>query len=265
MILEAIRASNSLTTKTKSLQTYDEDEGFDPVEASVGVSDAMPKLVKKHRRMTTHTRKGVMYWNNLDFLNYFKSLIKDHGLTVDTSPRVSLNYVAQLYDLLADNIQNGMDNYTMRDYLEWWVVNNGPYQPHRVHLGKLLDDRYIEKFLIKYREMMGTEAKSVAVDVDTDPEKILKAGGLQLLLITKGLFIACDILSRTGEREPETQIELAAQKLSSQMSKHCLDATIRNAPYPKESPIDLFALADPIIRRHNLDDYANKSWSAYFA
>ncbi len=225
--------------------------------------DAILDLAKKRKRRESFKQKSCGVWNNADFLRYIDFTMKEFGVSrIMGNIRRDGDYINQLYDRMVKKIGDQMSNEILRSYIDWWISIWAPrLTGSGFHLKNLLDDKHINRFFQRYREM---EIESPSNDqISEDDLMIFELGGLPLLAIKRGLVIGYHVA--TGKLpEPQRALQAVLGDLSREMLIAVVKATIQNAPYPKSCEIDFLGITAPFLKQENIVEFDNVSSESYF-
>lgn len=265
LILEAVKGmkNNENLCPKKSVYLFDEDDEK-PEIVSIHKPDALAKIVRKEKIRTSHKKRPIADWTMTDHVYFLKSLLNPLGLTIESGSAQSANLMGIMYDTLIKYLGDDVSNYTLREYCEWWVSTYGAqYSQHRFYIQAMNNDKYLERFVNYYRSIVPVVEKKETVDTSSI-EDIFKTGSLPMALMVKGIILSINFLQSKHESNIFSKIVETMRKFSKQAIEKTIEITIRNAPYPKSSRVDIGAMINGMINLHNLSSYKNYPWKNLF-
>lgn len=263
LIRSALADMPEKKTKTrKVLQEFGDAEVFelgsnDPAKKS----DAITKVARRQRlRENRRKRKNrpIKDWTNSDFVVFANDLLKHYDIfLLNNCP----DQIAHLYDTLARCLRERMSNDILKKYIEWWSGCFASAQTEsELYIQCLRNEKYIRMFLDQFLRDAPDQTEKVEADDDT----LFSAGGLPMVLMSKGIVAGCRVLRDRGEKNVFTKVSKALKELSGKMLESSLNITISSAPYPNSDKVDFISIAKPAIDYHGIKGYLELRSSDYF-
>ena len=182
------------------------------------------------------------------------------GSQLPTNSIYNREIIGKTYDILAVSLQEKMDNTILKEYIEWWInaycLNN---RSQTVYLNGMLNDGYINKFLSRH-----VESKSVLPESQVDDATLYKVGGLQSLLLSKGIVAAHSYLIKTNETNISTKISDTLKKCSKKMIVNVVNITMKNKSYSKSALVDFISIAKPALDFFGIKDFNHINYKEFF-
>jgi len=238
-------------------------------------SDAVVKLSKSiHVASTKHKNKLLSSWNSSDFIKYFFSATNTVGISIDVNIRDS-DCMKKLYDDLVTALGDRMNNYVLRDYIDWWISNKLHKMKDQSHVSiySLRKDYYIVDF-INQTQKSDISAHNTKIDTNkephhqlskSDPMEIFETSGITMVLVEFGIVEACRVLKQRGEKLVYMQISDLLKNLSKEMLIKVVDLTI-SKKYNTADMVDFVSLSYPALRYHRIDKrYKSISYKDFFS
>lgn len=226
---------------------------------------AIDELVHKMALRDQHKIKPVSQWNNNDFINFIDVSLKVFGAKrCQTNIRRDSVMVSAIYDALATILGSKMSNQILREYLEWWTsiyadrhVNSG------VYLNRLADVKYVGKFCKRYADEADVVVDKPKPKLDLDHAQIYELGGLPMLLIKRGIVIACNVLQQKNSMDWRFQIEKSLDSMNKKVLEMVEKATLDLAPYDC-SAFDFINMTKAIFAKNSIQAFDGLNYKSVF-
>lgn len=269
LILQAIsRPSIVLPKKKKFVMKEIEPSVFDDSQpdAILEITKKKSKAVKSRLK---RDRKSITDWTATDFLLYIRQSLSTHGLSFMISGVRDSAIVNKIYDFMVDRLATQqMSNAILKDYFDWWVSSHAPFLHEQVKIYDLSQEFEIEKFLKRFKSAPVKELNTKQVPTvspsNISDEEVLKLGGIQMLLSTRGIVITCAVLRKNNTEQFLLKVSSALRGLSENSVKQVIRKTIELAPYNKEDSVDFMSISRNAIEYHGIKDFKNISYQDYF-
>lgn len=232
------------------------DVGADPIFKPV-----------KSRKSSFKKERTIPEWIGADFVKYFTKGLSQLGVTIETNVRDS-DWMMKVYDVLVDVFGTSMDNYVLRDYIDWWI---GMYAKIRsddtIGVFSLNRDVDISRFAKHCALRPGkpqAKVKTVKNDVEISPDEMYKISGLTIVLMQYGIVEAYRVLVQNGESVVFAKLSDALKKCSKEIVKSVLNVTL-SKKYSSHPIVDFMSVARPALKFHGLEkQFDHLSYKDYF-
>jgi len=221
---------------------------------------------KKTRRPMPKREKTIAEWSGSDFVRYYTKCLSQFGIMIETNLRDS-DWVMKVYDLLVDEFGGSMNNYVLRDYIDWWVGTHASVQSGKeIGVFSLNRGSDIERFVKHYALRAGKpqSQKTPKVEVDISAEEMYKKSGLTMVLMEFGIAEAYRVMVAKGETTIFARISDALKNCSKQIVEQILDRTMTRR-YNLEYLVDFMSVARPALKFHRLEkQFDHVDYKQYF-
>ncbi|MHA2279335.1 MAG: hypothetical protein ACXAC5_00380 [Promethearchaeota archaeon] len=228
--------------------------------------DVIEKWVKRKRRLDSWRQKECKDWNNADFLRYLDFMLKEFGTTrAKGNTRSDSDRLNHVYDRLAKHRQSKMSNLVLKDYLDWWCsIWASRLTGSEMYLTSLLQDAQITRFVSRYIEQAEEAQVLPILTQEVSDEHIYDLGGLDLLVMKRGIVIGYKMLRTRFVSDPAHQMRKTLSNLTKDALIGVMKTTIQKAPYPTSDKVDFVELAKPYLQNLGLVDMFKISHKRYF-
>lgn len=228
--------------------------------------DAIEKWAARKKKQESFRNKPCKEWSMLDFSRYLDFMLKEFGVFRSKNVARDCDYLNTLHDRLAKKLKSKMNNLVLRDYLDWWCSIWAPrYTASEVYLTLLMNDQQINRFVSRYKEREDEIAVEIPTEVkDVSDVEIYNFGGLELLIMKKGIVVGNRVLRAKGVADAREELRKSLARFSKQALINTLNVTIQNAPYSRADQVDFISLSSPILLKHNMTDFLQLSAMDYF-
>ncbi len=225
-------------------------------------TDAMDKWVKRKKQEDSFRRKDCNDWNNADFLRYLDFMLKEFGARrAKGNLRVDSNHLNRVYDCLASRLQDKMNNRVFKNYLDWWCSIWAPrLTGSEIYLTSLLKDYLIKRFVSRYSdEESCKEILPQSKAVKADDDSIYDLGGLELLVMQRGIIVGYQMLRHRLESDPAYVMRKTLSHFTKDTLINVMNITVQQGPYSRNHTVDFLMIAHPFLHEHNLVEIYSKS------
>lgn len=180
--------------------------------------DPIQKAVKRKIKEQAFKSKSCLQWTNMDFIHYLDFMLKDFGVKRIKNIRTDSDVLNQLHDRLNLELRDRtvMSNLILKEYLEWWCsIYATKLSGSDTHLKSLIQEQQIKKFSSRF-QVIERESDS------GDEGLIYSLGGLELLLMKKGITAAQKYLGSQGIVNKETLVKEALARFSKETRSQVL-------------------------------------------
>lgn len=263
IILKALSQDMPKKRKKLTLRTIEE-----PDICPISNNDPIIKLASKLKPKIEKKRsKNIKQWSNMDYIKYLNEALAIQDIQMTYHSNKDSEWIAKIHDKLLISLGDKMSDVTLKNYLDWWVSSFSTiYRDKKIHIAFLFHDNIINKFL-KYiscdKESVSKKEEPKQKDeVIVDENKIYQLGGLQMLLMSRGIVNSVKFLSKSSESIDK--ISSLLRQLPSIVLKSILDTTMNFAPYNETDKIDFFAISRPALTYHGIKDYDKQDYKRFF-
>jgi hypothetical protein len=197
LILNAVKGA---LKQDPLLQIGSTKPGLDPIQ----------KAVKRKIKEQQFKSKSCLHWSNVDFLHYLDFMLKDFGVRRIKNTRTDSEVLNKLHDRLTLVLKDRtvMSNMILKEYLEWWCsIYATKLSGSETYLKNLLEDQQIKKFSSRFQV-------SERSSNEEDDALIFSLGGLELLLMKKGINATQKYLDSQGVLNKEFLVKEALGRFS---------------------------------------------------
>jgi len=261
LILSAIKQAPPTRRRRKRLQELDPPLFDDAPDAISGI---IKKNEKKRALENKRKNRPISQWTNTDFLRYLDDSIRHFGLHLFSRNARDKDTVGKIYDTMASQLQDLMDNKVFKEFFDWWVSSYAScVGQQEIHINRFLDKKLIQTFLSRF-EIPHKEQNKKNEQKELDETTIFNMGGLSMLLVSKGIVLTYKFLRQQEHSYIFTKISNALRDLSKNSVKQSIQATLSHSPYNEEDKIDFVAVARDALIFHGLKEYLKMSYQEYF-
>ncbi len=259
LILNALQAGSPPKRRRKKISPIFEDS------MDVG-PDAIYKP-KRVRQSRPKPERSIEDWKGSDFVNYFSKCLSQFGLSIETNLRDS-DWVMKVYDILVDEFGGHMNNYVLRDYIDWWVGTHASTQPGReIGVFSINKDYDIRRFVKHYALRAGKPQGKKARDepkVEISADEMYKLSGLTMVLMEFGIAESYRVMVDKGDTAIYARISDALKNCSKDAVVRILDCTMSRRYNPKYV-VDFMSVARPALKFHRLEkQFDHIDYKKYF-
>lgn len=258
LILQALQMGAPPKQKRKRLRPVFEDS-----------FDVGPDAIYKPKKSKPKPKpdRAVGEWKGSDFVNYFSKCLSQFGLTLETNQR-DYDWIMKVYDALVDEFSGSMNNYVLRDYIDWWVgCHASTHQGREIGVFSLHKGYDIDRFVKHYALRAGKPQGKRKVDlpkVDISAEEMYKMSGLTMVLMEFGIAEAYRVMVDKGEVTIFARISDALKNCSKDAVVRILDRTMARRYNPKYV-VDFMSVARPALKFHRLEkQFDHVDYKTYF-
>ena len=220
-----------------------------------------PVIIQINQKSQKKKVRPVLKWTNSDFVTYISSLLSQYGVTLTPNFMQNGESVGKAYDLLASSLKDTMNNIILKEYVEWWVnAYKVKANTNTVHLSKMCDNAYISKFLTRY----DFNHEKVTDDIPVDAETLYSVGGVQSVLLSKGIVCANSTMKKAKEKNIFVSLSNAIKKNSKKVVINIMKITIKNAPYASEDLVDFISIAKPALDFYGINEFNSIKYREFF-
>jgi len=262
LILRALRKSPPPVCHKMVMQEIEPsiDEGPDAITALA------KKQSRKHKTESKSKRKKLSQWTSSDFLRYINKMLSVHDLRLESTNIRDRDNINRLYDVFAKQLQDKMSNVVLKEYLDWWISSYSPFMhDYHIYATTFLRDDLIGKFLSRYKvsnkEVQESELKP---DTSVSEDVLYEMGGLQMLLMSRGIVSSYRVLKSRNTLNPFLKISSTLRDFSKDIVRKTMEITLGLSPYNNDDIIDFISVAQPALDFYGLREFSNISYQGYF-
>lgn len=256
LIIDAIKQKKTNTSKK--------------VDFNFPEPDVIEKWAKRKKQLESFRSKPIEEWGNVEFLRYLDYMLKEFGVVrAKENTRRDSDKINHLYDRLVKRIPVDMSNHILKEFIEWWCSIWAPrLTGSEFHLNLLIQDYQINRFANRYKK------EDVLIHVETQPtvpntvtdDSVYDLGGLELLLMKRGLVIGYHILKQREMSDvmASSMIQKAVRQFSKEVLVNILKITLQGSPYPESDKVDFIFLAASALNRFGLTEHTKIPHEVYF-
>jgi hypothetical protein len=235
--------------------------------------DVITKWAKRKKRLEGYKSKPIDDWTNMDFLHYLDYMLKEFGvIRARENTRRDSDKINQLHDRLVSQLSVEMNNSILREFMEWWCSIWAPrLSGSEFHLGFLTHEFQVTRFVSRYKKPDATEEAPIVsiesqVDMPSsiDDMSIYELGGINLLLMKRGIVIGYRILKKHGVNNVDQVIKKSIEQFNKEVLINVLNVTMQESPYPMSDKVNFISPAADALGRFGLTEYAQISHESYF-
>ncbi len=222
------------------------------------------KQSRKRKAVSRSKMKKLSEWNGSDFLRYINEMLSVHDLRLESTNVRDRDNVNRLYDILAKQLQEKMSNVVLKEYFDWWISSYGPFMhDYQIYAATFLRDDLVSKFLKRY-EAPDAPKPVQPVDSDVSEDVLYEMGGLQMLLMSRGIVSSYRVLRSKNTLNPFGKISSTLRDFSKDVVRKTMKITLELSPYNDDDTIDFVSVARPALDFHGLKEFLNISYQGCF-
>jgi len=234
-----------------------------------GFSVSGDPVFKPTRRVAAKKSKSVGEWVSRDFVVYLKKSLSHFGIDMEDNAVRDSDWVKKVYDLLVDELGDDMDNYVLRDYIDWWV---GTYALARcarpIGVFSLMREQDARRFV---RQRPGNRSGPKGDDVakteqqpDISPTEMYELSGIDMVMMSHGIVEAYLVLSNKQEKGVYTRLSNILKGYSKQVLAKVMGITLAKR-YNTSDVVDFMSVARPALKFHGIEkQFDHVNYKQYF-
>jgi hypothetical protein len=229
-------------------------------------NDAISRMAS--RAIRKKRSKPLKSWEAPEFLQYLIQALSNYSVRLARVSARDREDMAYIYDELVRRVNDDMSNIVMRDYIDWWSSTYArKMYGEELYVRQLGNDHYVDQFVnIKFNRSTNIsvpENKSPA-DQTVDAQILYQMGGLPMLLRSKGIVVAANILRDKGDTNWLMRLSQTLHDFPKEAVCDTMLHTISGAPYLPECMVDFVSVARPALEYHRVRDFVGLNYRQYF-
>ncbi len=148
--------------------------------------DVIEKTVKRMKKRERFRSKPVLGWNNVDFLNYIQTTLKEFGVVfLGGNHRRDSDILNRVHDSLAHRLKSEMSNDILKEYVDWWMSHYAPrLTTEGFQIYGMLSEDKISRFAKRYTRNTSSPSFIVHKEMDQpcDEYTLYDSSGLAMSL-----------------------------------------------------------------------------------
>lgn len=265
LILEAL--NSTVMSAPKKLRK--KKQMFEPPAPLFDMKDdAIVKMAKDRKKREERKKRPINKWNNSDFCYYLKTLLKLHSMEYEqTNHMKDSNDMGRAYDKLVSHFLAKMDNYKLKEYIEWWVAThaeNFRRNERAIRIITLSDAVFIDKFVSRFDSAAPTSKPIAVVENNLSEQELFEIGGVPMVLMHKGIVVTHRLLCQQEGKNAISQIQKALRSFSRDVLLVTMHKTLESSPYNRNDTVDFLTLARMALQYHDIKEFNHLSYRAYF-